>query len=266
MPREDFELFLGRLSGHGELLYFHVKGEPLLHPALGDFLGMADERGFPVSLTTNGTLLGERAAELLAAANIRKLSVSLHSHAGAIGVDEYWRGVSGFLDSHRLSRPFPVSLRLWNRGADGLPPEDERLWELVRARYPEAGAWASASERGRSRRLDESVYLNQAERFEWPGLALPASGERGFCLALRNQAAVLVDGTVVPCCLDGEGAMTLGSLRDSSLAEILASPRARAIYDGFTRRELVEPLCRTCGYRRRFASALDRGERRTRAT
>ena len=36
------------------------------------------------------------------------------------------------------------------------------------------------------------------------------------------------------------------------LEEILNSPRAKAIYDGFSNREAMEPLCRRCGYARRF--------------
>ena len=36
------------------------------------------------------------------------------------------------------------------------------------------------------------------------------------------------------------------------MEEILASPRAKAIYDGFSSRKAVEPLCRRCGYASRF--------------
>jgi Predicted Fe-S oxidoreductases len=255
MSREDFELFLDRIDGEARLLYFHLKGEPLLHPALGDFLAIAARRGLEVSLTTNGTLVAERAGLLLGAANLAKLSISLHSHSGAPDLRSYWRGVEAFLDEHEKSPAFPVSLRLWNRSSGSLPPEAEELWELVRARYPSAGDWASSSEDWKTRALAERVYLNQAEEYAWPDLSLPALGTRGFCRGLRNQAGVLVDGTVVPCCMDGEGAIALGDLHSSSLREILASPRARAIYEGFSRRELVERLCMTCGYRTKFDKA-----------
>jgi radical SAM protein with 4Fe4S-binding SPASM domain len=59
---------------------------------------------------------------------------------------------------------------------------------------------------------------------------------------------VLVDGTVVPCCLDHDGDIPLGNLFQQSLSEILASPRARALYDGFSHHMASEPLCRRCGY------------------
>lgn len=252
MRLEDFEIYLRRIEGRVEELHLHVKGEPLLHPALGDMLEAAARSRLPVSLVTNGTRLAERASLLLGARGLRKLSVSLHSRVGLPGLERYWREVEAFLDLHRLRPAFPVSLRLWNRGAAGLPPETARIWGLLEARYPGAGDWKDSSDRWKSRRLDEKVYLNQAEEFRWPGLGLPALASRGTCHGIRDQVAVLVDGTVAPCCLDGEGAVPLGNLRESSLETILEAPRARAMRDGFAHRVLVEELCRTCGYRERF--------------
>ena len=63
---------------------------------------------------------------------------------------------------------------------------------------------------------------------------------------------MLVDGTVVPCCLDHEGDIPLGNLFDTSMEEILASPRARALYEGFSRGKPPEALCRRCGFAERF--------------
>jgi hypothetical protein len=56
----------------------------------------------------------------------------------------------------------------------------------------------------------------------------------------------------VPCCLDHEGDLTLGNLFTEELADILETPRARAIYAGFSQGRAVEALCRRCGYARRF--------------
>jgi radical SAM protein with 4Fe4S-binding SPASM domain len=256
LSREEFELRLERLEGYGKLLYFHVKGEPLLHPEFGTFLGLAAERGFEVCITTNGSLVEARAAELLGAKNIRKLSISLHSNSGA-GPEElaaYWRGVAAFLDLHRADPAFPVSLRLWNRRSGRLPPEAEALWELLRGRYALAEDFDAAASGDAAIRLDDKVYLNQAEEFAWPDPGLPEIAVRGSCHGLRNQIGILVDGSVVPCCLDGEGVMALGNIMETPLSGILASPRARAIREGFSRGELVEHLCRTCGYRQRFTA------------
>ena len=85
--------------------------------------------------------------------------------------------------------------------------------------------------------------------FEWPDSERDEYEEVDvFCYALRNQIGVLVDGSVVPCCLDHNGDITLGNLFKQSLDDILASPRAKMLYDGFTRHVANEPLCRRCGY------------------
>ena len=85
--------------------------------------------------------------------------------------------------------------------------------------------------------------------FEWPDLQHDTYAEdEVFSYALRNQIGVLTDGTVVPCCLDHDGDLRLGNLFEQSLEQILALPRAVAIYDGFTAHTAVEPLCQRCGY------------------
>ena len=80
----------------------------------------------------------------------------------------------------------------------------------------------------------------------------PDYGKTCFCYGLRDQIGVLVDGTVVPCCLDAEGSIALGNLLTQSLEDILNAPRATALRAGFDNRTAVEPLCRRCGYARRF--------------
>ena len=101
-------------------------------------------------------------------------------------------------------------------------------------------------------KLGERLYLEHEAKFEWPDMDAEAGGVE-FCLALRQQAAVLCDGTVVPCCLDGEGQIALGNLFEQDWETIMESPRAKALFDGFSRRRPTEELCRRCGYARRFS-------------
>ena len=88
--------------------------------------------------------------------------------------------------------------------------------------------------------------------FDWPDLNAQEGGESIFCYGLRDQLGVLCDGTVVPCCLDHEGDLALGNLYTMSMDEILDTPRAKAIYAGFSHGQAAEELCRKCGYARRF--------------
>ena len=114
------------------------------------------------------------------------------------------------------------------------------------------GDWV---ENTRGIRIRNKLYLEWGDRFEWPDMSADDHGSEVFCYGLRDQFGILCDGTVVPCCLDHDGDIALGNLFAQSLAEILSSPRAAAIYDGFSVGKAVEPLCRRCGYARaRFGS------------
>jgi radical SAM protein with 4Fe4S-binding SPASM domain len=230
-----------RLQGKVKFLYFHLMGEPLLHAHLPQFIAMAKEKGFIPVLTTNGTLLSRAVAVIDALPH--KVQISLHSHEGNAkdNPEQYISQVMQFA-KEAASRGIIIVLRLWNQG--GYDSTNERLLELMSQHVPRP--WA---ERYDGWRLAGNIYLEFDNMFEWPDSERDEyADDEAFCYALRNQIGVLADGTVVPCCLDHDGDMPLGNLFELSLDEILASPRAKAIYEGFSRHEAVEPLCRRCGY------------------
>ena len=57
LTEEEFAFLLPKLRPWTDFLCFHLMGGRLCHPKLETFLGLADEAGFKVILTTNGTLL-----------------------------------------------------------------------------------------------------------------------------------------------------------------------------------------------------------------
>ena len=237
----EFDLLTDKLRGKIKFLYFHLMGEPLLHRHLPEFICVAREKGFIPVLTTNGTLLSR--AQAVIEARPYKMQVSLHSHEGngrenlEQYVDETMRFTVEAADKGVI-----MVLRLWNQG--GYDKENERLLDMVAGYFPRP--W-SACQNGW--RLADNVFIEYGRMFEWPQDEKNGNGVNdAFCYALRNQIGVLVDGTVVPCCLDSAGTLALGNLFEQNLDEVLASPRARAIYDGFTQHKAVEPLCRHCGY------------------
>ncbi len=248
---EEFSLLAGRLAGHTEYLYLHVMGEPLLHPQLSDILAVAADLGFKICLTTNGTLLQRALPTLLSARNLHKISVSLHSfegNDGSEGLDEYVSQAARACTA-LAQQGVICAFRLWNEG--GKNEKNEQIFSLLSREFERNISEIPLDVRG-NRKLGQRLYLESAEKFDWPDLTAVEGGVE-FCLGLRQQAAVLCDGTVVPCCLDGEGQIPLGNLFTQDFAQILASPRAQAIVDGFSRRQPTEELCRRCGYARRFS-------------
>lgn len=250
MTAAEFRAAAGGLQGHTDYLYLHVMGEPLLHPALAEILSIAGELGFRVCLTTNGTLLPRAGETLLAAPALHKVSVSLHSFEGNDRRDDLAAYLDGVLDFCRRasSRGIICALRLWNEG--GANRRNDEI-EAYLSRRCGVDVSALPADPNGNRRLADHLYLESAEKFDWPAPAAPERHTQ-FCHALRRQVAVLCDGTVVPCCLDGEGRIPLGNLFAESLDEILASPRAKAMERGFAARQPVEELCRRCGYAARF--------------
>lgn len=246
MSSEDFRFLAGRLRPHTDYLYLHLMGEPLLHPELEAILSSAGELGFKLIITTNGTLLPKRGELLLSSPAVHKLNISLQSfEANPAGeLEGYIFACADFAKAAGEAGKLCV-LRLWNqKGLNSLNPQIE---SLLRQYFPRP--WAES--RG-SLRLAERVYLEPGERFDWPDMEAQDRGESCFCYGLRDQVGVLCDGTVVPCCLDHEGDIPLGNLFRQELPEIMSTDRARNIYNGFSQRRAAEPLCRRCGYSRRF--------------
>ena len=246
MTPDRFRIAAQKLRPYTDYLYFHVMGEPLLHPQLAQLLQIADELGFRICLTTNGTLLGKCAHTLQNAPALHKVSISLHSFEGnALGdMTAYLETVWAFCQSARCI----VSLRLWNEGG-----ANRRNGEIKAFFSRKTGLDVEHLPRdpNGNRKLGETLYLESAQKFDWPD---PAAEEQNveFCHGLRQQIAVLCDGTVVPCCLDGNGNIPLGNLFTQDLPDILSTPRAKAMVDGFSRRQPTEELCRKCGYAARF--------------
>ena len=241
MTLDEFDTLTTRLAGEVRFLYFHLMGEPFLHPLLPEFILMARRKGFTPVITTNGTLLAQR-GDLLDALP-HKLQISLHSHEGngKDNPEQYIDEVMAFA-KEAAQRGCIVVLRLWNEG--GFNRMNGSILDMIAECQPRP--W---TQRHDGWKLAENLYVESDDMFEWPDLQHDVyKEEEVFCYALRNQIGVLADGTVVPCCLDHNGDMPLGNLYDNSLNEIRASPRATAIYQGFTSHTAVEPLCRRCGY------------------
>mgnify|MGYP000120630391 CR=1 FL=1 len=67
----------------------------------------------------------------------------------------------------------------------------------------------------------------------------------------------MADGTVVPCCLDGDGVINLGNLNTTALSEVLGSKRAVDMLEGFDKGKAVEELCLKCSYKDRFTQTKE---------
>ena len=243
MTKTEFESILPKLRPYTDFLYFHLMGEPLCHPQLEGFLDLAGGFGFKVILTTNGTLLQKKQEILLKAKALHKVNISVHAFEANEFCRDYLQDLWDF--GKAAGGEKLVVYRLWNSG--GQDKLNEMILEQMRRNFPEQ--WVQERQ---GIRIAHRTYLEYGDKFDWPDLDLATDDVPVFCYGLRDQLGVLCDGTVVPCCLDHEGDIGWGNLFAQDLGEILQSPRAKALYDGFSAGQAVEPLCKTCGYARRF--------------
>ncbi|QHQ61674.1 radical SAM protein [Anaerocolumna sedimenticola] len=258
MNKETFTNILDQIKPYTEYLYFHVKGEPLLHPELDLFLDISYEKGFKVNITTNGTLINQAKHKLLLKPALRQINFSLHSFDGNTinGKEVYINNILTFIKEIQEKQNIILSLRLWNLTKDNdiniKENKNRIILEMIEKEYNLSEPIKDMVTAVRGIKLADNIYLNHEHEFRWPDLKEAEDDGIGFCYGLRNQAAILVDGTVVPCCLDGEGIINLGNIHDTHFSEILKFQRAEDIYKGFSERVAVEELCRKCGYRKKF--------------
>lgn len=255
---DQFNKILEEIAPFTKYIYLHVKGEPLLHPRIDQLLDAAHAKGFKVNITTNGTLIRKQWNKLLGKPALRQINFSLHSFDGHEGSENREKYLGDILEFVRATREHKtlISYRLWNlqqdHKTDVAARRNRETLDILEKEYNLDYRIEEKVEPGKGLRVGPNVYLNQDHEFRWPSLLEKEDMSKGFCHALRSHAAILVDGTVVPCCLDGEGVINLGNIHERKFSDIIESDRANALVDGFSRREAVEELCRKCGFRQKF--------------
>lgn len=252
MSVEEFKKVCQRIKGKTKYIYLHVLGEPLLHPSLDDFLKIARENMLAVCITTNGVLLSQKGDIISKNADIvHKVSISLHSLEGndTAEYDNYLRNAVLFAKEMANEGIFVV-FRLWNKDSlegFGKNRQNSYIEDFLKSEYLKD--WQN---RPRGFRIAKNTFLEYDGIFTWPTKSTAPQTEKGFCYGISSQIAILVDGTVTPCCLDCEGEIPLGNIFEKPLVEILEGEKAKAIKNGFLQGKFTHPLCKKCTFARRF--------------
>lgn len=243
ISREEFSLLCEKIRPYTKYIYFHLMGEPLLHPEIGTFLDIASNLGFKETVATNGFLIKEREKELLKTPPY-KITFSLHSYesnSNTLSLQDYLENIISFCKEAETKGTICV-LRLWNEGGEN--SLNGEITDTLKKHF-------TFRENRKGFTLSDRIYLETAEKFIWPDKEAPIQNVR-FCMGLRDHVGVLCDGTVVPCCLDADGEIPLGNLFTENLSDIVNGERAVKIYQGFSENRCEENLCSRCQYATRF--------------
>lgn len=253
MDESLFSVILDQLQGITKYIYFHIKGEPLLHPKLVVFIELCATKGFLVNITSNGTLIEAWESQLLGLLGLRQISFSLQSFEDDKEQLELYMNPIIHFANNAIKENIKIELRLWNlytlkeKGT-----LNQHILKKIQQGFAIDGTIKEELILDKGIKLKENLYLSQSYEFKWPDLAGELVSACGTCYGLRQQLGILVDGTVVPCCLDHEAGINLGNVSKTTITDILNSQRVKTIVEGFQQRKIIEPLCQKCGYRQRF--------------
>jgi len=250
-----FERVITEVSKFTNLVALHLMGDPLVHPELESILDLCRTHQTKVFLVTNGLLI--KNPQLLLHETIQQVSFSLHSFKDNFpqkDPSEYLENIFKFTEIAFKERPkLFINYRLWNlKSKSGNDSQNEYYFKEIEKRFNVTIPRGIEGTEKKAIKLKNYLSLHFDVEFTWPGLELAVISETGTCYGLKSHFGVLVDGTVVPCCLDKEGNIPLGNLNQEPLQQILASPRAINILKGFNQNRLIEDLCKRCQYRVRF--------------
>jgi radical SAM domain protein len=241
MTKEAFEQIIDKIKNDVSLLYFHVLGEPTLHPEFEYFSKYCDKLNLDFAITTNGTNLEVFHDEILQSKYLQKINISLQCliEFNDKKRDDYLDALHCFLDrKNKINDCLPINLRLWN------DKKQEKVVQLNEKIILEINKW-------KIEKNYKNVRFSYDEEFIWPngeGKLVKSSN----CLGGKRQLAILNDGSVVLCCLDYLGKTKIGNILEERLEDIYNKDVYQAAISGFYNQKPYFEICKKCSYRSRF--------------
>lgn len=245
MTIQEFEHILKEVNSKTDYIYLHVKGEPLLHPNLIDFLKLAEKYNLKVNLTTNGTLFPKLVDKLKDCKSLRKINFSLHCEQDN---PNYLNEI--FENVEKLSEDTIIIYRLWTLKDGNLDKKSTTIVEKIKMYYKLSPETVNKIISDKNIKISPRIYVDKDNEFEWPKISNYQSN--GYCHALKTHIAILCDGTVVPCCLDSNAVIELGNIYKEKLDDIIYKERYTKLKKSFQDRILSEELCKSCKYKEKM--------------
>ena len=228
---DRFKILLDNLKSYTKYLYFHLMGEPLIHPYINELIDIASNNKFNINITTNGYFIDR----IKDNKNIRQINISLHSfdETKNKSLDEFLNNIFEAVDI--LSTNTYISYRMWtnNKYKDEIIKRIEEYYNVKIDGHT---------------KIKENIFFDFDTEFIWPDINNGYYNEEGSCQGLSSHIGILVDGSVVPCCLDYDGNLTLGNIYEDSLDNILKSERAVNMLDNFKNNKKTEEMCKHCNF------------------
>ena len=251
MSIDNFEKIISKIHKYTKLVALHVKGEPLLHQNLKQILEILEKYNLNTNITTNGSLIKENLEIIKNSKAVRQINFSIHNITQNENLNqEYMKNIFKAVEG---LENIIISYRLWNLKDIKENDKNSNIIKQIEEYYNIENLKENLK-KNEFIKLKNNLFINQDKEFIWPNIKNEEIIESGRCLALKEQIAILVDGTVVPCCLDNNGDISLGNILKEDIEEILNKPKSILIKNNFENRIITCKLCKTCGFLKRLES------------
>lgn len=244
MEMDVFVRIVDQIYKQKPFIYLHMSGEPLLNNKLCDMIAYAKSRGCGTGLFTNATLLTQEMSMRLLQSPLDFISLSFDDCTPEIyekirpgaKYEQVKSNIETFLRLRRemqLRKPKIKIEILYIEETEEYVPGFLTRWHAT-----------------------DVDYVGVRPVFDWLGLVdtrifinLKFLGPRPCALAFFTSG-FLVDGTVVPCCLDLEGRYPLGNVLKQDFGDIWNGPN----YKRFRREHMQNAIPQDCICRDCFMS------------
>lgn len=248
MTLEEFEYVLKNIDAYSDYIYLHVKGEPLLHSKFNEILKLCYKYNKKVNITTNGSLLKLRVDNIINSNIVWQINISLQSLTTNNYLNDIFVSVKKLLKNTNIQ----IVFRFWAL-------ENNSFTELEECIIDEIIDYFDLDKNIKDNIVNESnvklldrLYLNKEDKFIWPDLDNDYYEEKGTCYGTRTHLGILSDGTVIPCCLDCDGMVSLGNIFNDSFDNIINSNKFKNIVKSFQNNKACEELCKHCSFKEKF--------------
>ncbi len=168
MTLDEFKIILNKLKKYTNYLYFHVLGEPLMHPNINEFINIASKY-YKINITTNGYLI----KNIENNKNIRQLNISLHSYDPKynISLEDYINNIFSSVD--KLSEYTYISYRIWVNNKYTV-----EILDLINKKY---NVELNKNNLKNNTTIANNIFISINKQFIWPDLNNNYYNEYGTC-------------------------------------------------------------------------------------
>lgn len=263
MPMPLFERVLSELQTAVHTMQFYFQGEPLLNRQLPEMIAKAHQVGLYTIVSTNAQSLTRSTAEALVKSGLNRIIVSIdgfseESYAAYRVGGSLQRALEGLRQLSNAKAKYDSRIRIELQVLRLKTNEHE--WQWIRKHYKKLGAthlvfktaqlydyehghalMPSQAKYSRYRLTKDGTYRLHASWLRRHWVNTP-------CYRLWSGCVVTTTGQVLPCCYDKAAQHALGTLAQSTFADIWFGKKADDFRGSVLKKGNRIAICQSCNH------------------